>query len=242
MPPPPCAVMHPHTQHTHTHTHTLTHTHTHTVHGQSCLTLCDPIDCSPPASSIRGFSQARILEWVASSSSRGTFPTQGSNWCLLDWQADSLPLSHLGSPHIHRLELILALESKEQKGSPKLRLPSISTRITSLRTVKVVPRTRMENRKVQMGSINLYSGYKEREVELGVTSQHFSLPSPLPPSSESGRRAFSAGWAGASPQPCRPVLYLLFCVQKDRQDVPQFRIRHMPPHPSLPKGLSYRQS
>ena len=32
---------------------------------QSCLTLCDPMDWSPPGSSIRGILQARILEWVA---------------------------------------------------------------------------------------------------------------------------------------------------------------------------------
>ena len=32
---------------------------------QSCLTLCDPIDGSPPGSSIPGILQARILEWVA---------------------------------------------------------------------------------------------------------------------------------------------------------------------------------
>ena len=32
---------------------------------QSCPTLCDPIDCSPPGSSICGIFQARILEWVA---------------------------------------------------------------------------------------------------------------------------------------------------------------------------------
>ena len=32
---------------------------------QSCLTLCDPIDCSPPGSAILGILQARTLEWVA---------------------------------------------------------------------------------------------------------------------------------------------------------------------------------
>ena len=32
---------------------------------QSCLTLCDYIDCSPPGSPIPGILQARILEWVA---------------------------------------------------------------------------------------------------------------------------------------------------------------------------------
>ena len=35
-----------------------------------CLTLCDPIDCSPPSSSVHGISQARVLEWVIMPSSR----------------------------------------------------------------------------------------------------------------------------------------------------------------------------
>ena len=39
---------------------------------QSCLTLCDPMDCSPPGSSVHGFLQATILEWVAMPSSRGS--------------------------------------------------------------------------------------------------------------------------------------------------------------------------
>ena len=33
--------------------------------AQSCLTLCDPVDYSPPGSSVHGISQARKLEWVA---------------------------------------------------------------------------------------------------------------------------------------------------------------------------------
>ena len=33
--------------------------------AQSCLTLCDPLDCSPPGSSIHGIFQARVLEWDA---------------------------------------------------------------------------------------------------------------------------------------------------------------------------------
>ena len=36
------------------------------------LRLCDPMDCSPPGSSVHGISQARILEWVAISSSGGS--------------------------------------------------------------------------------------------------------------------------------------------------------------------------
>ena len=40
--------------------------------NQSCLTLCDPMDCSPPGSSVHEILQARILEWVAMPSSRGS--------------------------------------------------------------------------------------------------------------------------------------------------------------------------
>ena len=41
---------------------------------QSCLTLCNPVDCSPPGSSLHGILQARMLEWVAMPSSRGSSP------------------------------------------------------------------------------------------------------------------------------------------------------------------------
>ena len=38
--------------------------------AQLCMTLCDPMDCSLPGSSVHGIFQARILEWVAISFSR----------------------------------------------------------------------------------------------------------------------------------------------------------------------------
>ena len=38
--------------------------------AQLCPTLCDPMDCSPPGSSVLGILQARILDWVAIPSSR----------------------------------------------------------------------------------------------------------------------------------------------------------------------------
>ena len=40
--------------------------------AQSCLTLCDPMDCTPPGTSVHEIFQARILEWVAISFSRGS--------------------------------------------------------------------------------------------------------------------------------------------------------------------------
>ena len=51
--------------------------------SQSCPTLCDPMDCSPPGSSVYEIRQARILEWVAITFSRGIFLTQGLNLGLL---------------------------------------------------------------------------------------------------------------------------------------------------------------
>ena len=46
---------------------------------QLCPTLCDPADCSPPSSSFHGILQARILEWVAISFSRGSsLPRDGT--------------------------------------------------------------------------------------------------------------------------------------------------------------------
>ena len=64
----------------------------------SCPTLCDPVDCSLPASSVHGILQARILQWVANSFSRGIFPTQGSNPGLPHCGQTLYPLSHQGSP------------------------------------------------------------------------------------------------------------------------------------------------
>ena len=56
------------------------------------------MDCSPPDSTVHVILQARILEWVAISSSRGIFPTQGLNPGVPHWQAGSLLLSRLERP------------------------------------------------------------------------------------------------------------------------------------------------
>ena len=66
---------------------------------QSCLTLCDPVDCSPLGSSVRGIIQARILEWVAVLSSRRSSRPRDQIWvsCIAD--GFLYYLSHQGSPH-----------------------------------------------------------------------------------------------------------------------------------------------
>ena len=60
--------------------------------AQTCLTLLHPVDSSPPGSSVHGIFQARILEWVVISSSKGSSPSRDRNFILhlLHWQADSL--------------------------------------------------------------------------------------------------------------------------------------------------------
>jgi len=47
---------------------------------QSCPTLCDPIDGSPPGSPVPGILQARTLEWVAISFSKRQMPTGTKLW------------------------------------------------------------------------------------------------------------------------------------------------------------------
>ena len=71
--------------------------------AQLCLTLCDPMDCSPPDSSVHGISQARILEWAAISSSRGSSHARDWNCishisCVLHCRWILYPLSCWGSP------------------------------------------------------------------------------------------------------------------------------------------------
>ena len=68
------------------------------VHAQSCLTFCDPIDCSPPGFSICWIFQERVLEWIAISPSRqSSQPSDQSYATFPALQAYSLPLNHWGS-------------------------------------------------------------------------------------------------------------------------------------------------
>ena len=64
-------------------------------------TLCAPMDQSPPGSSVHGILQARILEWVAVSSCRGSSQPRDRthvSYVYLHWQLGSLPLAPPGKP------------------------------------------------------------------------------------------------------------------------------------------------
>ena len=53
--------------------------------AQLCPTLCEPIDCSTPGSSVHGIFQARVLEWVAIAFCPSPTPQVYSNSCPLSW-------------------------------------------------------------------------------------------------------------------------------------------------------------
>ena len=75
---------------------------------QSCLTLCDPLDCSPPGSSVHGILQARILELGGHALLQGIFPTHRLNlWLLgpLHWQVSSLWLETPGKSRVTYITL-----------------------------------------------------------------------------------------------------------------------------------------
>ena len=84
-----------------------THTDTHTEFIQSCLTLCDPMDCSPPGSSVHGIFPGMNTEVGCRFLLQGIFLTQGLNPSLPHCRQTLYRLSHQGSP------------SKIQKSSSK---------------------------------------------------------------------------------------------------------------------------
>ena len=66
--------------------------------AQSCLTLCNPMDCSPPSSSVHGILQARILESGLPFPSSGHLPDLGIEPGSYALQEDSLPSEPPGKP------------------------------------------------------------------------------------------------------------------------------------------------
>ena len=86
----------------------------YTVSGKSlqlCPTLCNPMDCSPPGSSVHGILQARILEWVAMPSSRGSFPPRyGTHFSCIAGEFFSTSATWEDPHHL------IQIKKKEKKG------------------------------------------------------------------------------------------------------------------------------
>ena len=75
--------------------------------ARSCPALCDPMDCCPPGSSVRGILQARMLEWAVISSSRGSSLSRDQTCiscdCCIDRQIIPEPLE---KPSINKTQSI----------------------------------------------------------------------------------------------------------------------------------------
>ena len=94
---------------------------------QSCSILCNPLDCSPPGSSVHGILQSRILEWVVISFSRGSFPARDQThvsyisctgrWILYHWATGEAPANCRCCCYFKmllRLEIVTYLEDRLQ--------------------------------------------------------------------------------------------------------------------------------
>ena len=68
---------------------------------QSCLTLCDPMDCRLPDTSVLGDSPGKITGVGCHALLHGTFPTQGLNPSLLHCRQILYQLNYQGSPHMY---------------------------------------------------------------------------------------------------------------------------------------------
>ena len=83
--------------------------------AQSCPTLCNPLDCSLPGSSVQGIFQARALEWVVTSFSRGSSRPRDRTWvscivgrCFTVWATREAPNASV-SRLVHRTFYFLKL-------------------------------------------------------------------------------------------------------------------------------------
>ena len=65
---------------------------------QSCLNLCNPVNCNLPGSTIGGIFQARVLQWIGISFSRGSSPQGTEPGSPAFLQADALPSEPSGKP------------------------------------------------------------------------------------------------------------------------------------------------
>ena len=79
--------------------------------AQLCLTLCDPMDCSPPGSSVHGDSPGKNTRVDCYGLLQGNFPNQGSNPGLLHCRQILYHLSHQGSQAVSSVQFSSVTQS-----------------------------------------------------------------------------------------------------------------------------------
>ena len=97
---------------------------------QSCPVLCDPLNCSPKGSSVRGVSPGKHTGVGFHALLQGIFPTHGSKPCLPHWRQILYHLSHQRSPRILEWEAYpfcgVSFQPRIEPGSPTLQVDSLS--------------------------------------------------------------------------------------------------------------------
>ena len=144
---------------------------------QSCLTLCNPMDCSLPGSSVYGILQARILEWVAMAS-RGS--SQPSNPCLLHllhWQVCSLPLVPPGKPQPGLLHCRQILHGMSHQGRPLMTSVQFNSASSVVSWLFATPWTAACQPSLSI--TNSWSVLKLMFIESVMPSNHLILCHPL---------------------------------------------------------------
>ena len=91
--------------------------------AQSCLSLCSPMDCSLPGSSLHGYSPGKNIGVDCHALLHGIFPTQGLNPCIQHCRWIIYQLSHQGNSRI--LECV-AYPFSSGSSQPKIELGSLS--------------------------------------------------------------------------------------------------------------------
>ena len=142
---------------------------------QLCPTLCDPTNCSPPGSSVHEILQARILEWVATASSRGSSQPRDQIHvsyvsCLCTWVL--YHENHLGSSSMITW---LYKEYKFSWPGPLYSLISFNgtSRDSTLKTISVFPVTREPSHHLWLGALLLVVPWPDH------STHHSHLPKSL---------------------------------------------------------------
>ena len=112
----------------------------------SCLTLCDPTDCSPPGSSVLGISQARMLDWVAIPFCRGS-----------SWPRDRTHISCIASRFF----------TTESRGKPKGGQQEIKFKASKQREIRVSHQRMQANPETLTRWNTLMSKEKEKVHQKG---------------------------------------------------------------------------
>ena len=136
------------------------------MHAQPCPTLCDPMGCSLPASSVHGILQARILEWVAMPSSRRS-PYPWFKPASPAFQADSLPAEQQGKPKKSGVGKESACQCRRCRFDPWVR------KIPQRRKWQPIP-VFLPGKSHGLKSLVGYSPWSRKQLDM---TEHISTPS-----------------------------------------------------------------